>query len=88
MFFHCVGVMNNEDYNYVRIFLVTKKVPANIRQTKSNFIALSKKYKINQKGFLTREGKIVVKKFHEEKIFREFHKHSGRNACWEKIKQR
>lgn len=80
--------MENSTYNAIRFYLGTGRITSNLPSTKSNFIATAKKYKINKKGFLTRGGKIVVKKIHEEKIFAQFHKHSGRNACWEKIKQR
>ena len=80
--------MENQTYNGIHFYIGTGIIPSSIPSTKSNFIAMAKKYKINKKGFLTRGGKIVVKKIHEEKIFAQFHKHSGRNACWEKIKQR
>ena len=80
--------MDDSFYDQVKDFLMHGIIPENIASTKSNFIATARKYRINARGFLTRQNKCVVRASEQELIFTTFHKHSGRQACWERIKQR
>ena len=80
--------MNGKEYNALRCYLKYGKFPKKT-SSKSNFKALAKKYKLNSKGNLTRENKIVVKKKDLGKLFDQFHKgHSGRDKTWAKINER
>ena len=80
--------MDDGLYDDVRIFLVHGIIPQNIPSTKSNFIATARKYQINEKGCLMRKKKYVVRQSEQEKLFAELHAHSGRTACWERIRER
>ena len=80
--------MNDSLYNETHTYLTSKILPFNIPSTVSNFRATAKKYKINKNGYLTRDGKIVVKASMQEEVFLAMHNHSGRIACWERIKKR
>ena len=80
--------MDDELYDQTMDYLRTGNIPEKVTSTRSNFIAKAKKYKINKKQFLTRYGKLVVKASMEKQMFLENHKHSGRIACWERIKKR
>ena len=48
-------------YNQTLQFLKNNTLPNKFPSTKSNFKDTAGKYKINKKGFLTRNGKIVVR---------------------------
>ena len=75
-------------YEQVRQYLLKKKIPKNLKTSKSNWLATARKYEINNKGCLIRNKKIVVKASLQEKVFEEMHRHSGRISCWERIKKR
>ena len=63
--------------------------PADVPSSRGNFIATANKYAVNRNGALTRNSKVCVKQGKMEKdVFKSFHEHSGRSACWEKIKAR
>ena len=84
-----VGViMDEQKYNDMKDYIATGKIPKNLPSTRSNFIATSKKYKLNKKGFLTRDNKVVIQAKNQQQIWKAFHNHSGRIACWERIKKR
>ena len=80
--------MDDKLYDQTMEYLRTGNIPENVASTRSNFIAKAKKYKINEKQFLTRNGKLVVMASMELKLWVENHKHSGCIACWERIKKR
>ena len=80
--------MNDQKYEETKNYIATGKIPKHLPSTKSNFIATSKKYKLNKKGFLIRDNKVVIQAKNQEQIWVENHKHSGRTACWERIKKR
>jgi glycerol-3-phosphate responsive antiterminator len=80
--------MDDELYDQIKEYLTNGTIPENVISTRSNFIAKAKKYKINKKQFLTRNGKLVVVASMELKLWQVNHKHSGRIACWERIKKR
>ena len=80
--------MEDELYDQTMEYLRTGNIPEKVTSTRSNFIAKAKKYKINKKQFLTRYGKLVVRASMEQQMVLENHKHSGRIACWERIKKR
>jgi hypothetical protein len=80
--------MDDQKYEQTKNYISTGKIPENLPSTKSNFIATSKKYKLNKKGFLTRDNKVVIQAKNQEQIWKAFHNHSGRSACWERIKKR
>lgn len=75
-------------YEQVRQYLLKNKIPKNLKTSKSNWLATARKYEINNKGFLIRNQKIVVRASLQEKVFEEMHRHSGRISCWERIKKR
>jgi len=80
--------MEDKLYEDVKKYLQKEEVPLNVPSTRANFIATSRKYSINARGFLTRENKPVVRVSEQEAIFEAFHDHAGRTACWERIKAR
>lgn len=80
--------MNDRLYDETHAYLTSKILPINLPSTVSNFRATAKKYAINKNGYLTRDGKTVVKASMQEEIFLALHSHSGRIACWERIKKR
>lgn len=80
--------MDDALYNQTIKYLETRDIPENVPSTRSNFIATAKKYKLNKKGFLTRNNKVVIQAKNQEQIWKAFHNHSGRSACWERIKKR
>ena len=80
--------MISRNYNDIRTFLKKGRFPKQV-SSKSNFKALAKKYKLNSKGNLTRENKIVLQRSDLDRVFSEFHKgHSGRDKTWAKINDR
>ena len=80
--------MQDKIYDATHAYLTSKIIPINVPSTVSNFRATAKKYAINKNGHLIRDGKIVVKANMQEEVFQHFHNHSGRIACWERIKKR
>jgi len=80
--------MDEKKYNDTKRYLQTGNLPEHVPSTRSNFIATSKKYKLNKKGFLTRDNKIVINANMQAHVFKQEHNHSGRIACWERIKKR
>lgn len=81
--------MDNALYQGIKKYLKDGNIPASIPSTKSNFLATAEKFKINKKGCLTRNNKIVVTKGKMElEVFSALHYHSGRIACWNRIKQK
>ncbi len=80
--------MDDQKYEQTKTYIATGKIPKNLPSTKSNFIATSKKYKLNKKGFLIRDNKVVIQAKNQGQIWKAFHNHSGRSACWERIKKR
>ena len=80
--------MDDQKYEETKNYIATGKIPKHLPSTKSNFIATSKKYKLNKKGFLIRDNKVVIQAKNQEVIWKAFHNHSGRSACWERIKKR
>ena len=82
------GTMQTKKYNDIKTFLIHGRYPKEYSSNKSNFVATARKYKINKKGNLLRDGKLVVKNSSKQKIFDALHNHSGRTACWERIRAR
>ena len=80
--------MENGLYNRIKAYLISGDEPDDVSSTKSNFYALANKHEINKKGNLIRNNKIVVTISMQENIFNEMHAHSGRSACWQRIKER
>ena len=54
--------MDDQIYQDVLQYKLKDTLPQKFTSSKSNFIALCQKYKVNRKGCLTRNGKAVVKK--------------------------
>ena len=77
-------------YMAIKRFLADGVEPKIPYSTLSNWRAEAKKYKINKKGLLTREGKPVLKKRDLPAIWKQLHLlgHSGRDATWKKINAR
>ena len=80
--------MDDSLYDQVKEFLINGTIPENVASTKSNFIATARKYKLNPRGYLTRQDKCVIRASEQELVFLDLHRHSGRQACWERIKQK
>ena len=80
--------MEYQKYQAIKNFLTKGIYPREYCSTKSNFVATARKYEINKKGNLLRDGKLVVKSSMKKKIFDALHNHSGRTACWERIRAR
>ena len=80
--------MEDQYYAEVKNYIKNGQMPEEVASTRSNFIAMAKKYKVNRKGLLTRDKKPVVKISQREKIWKEMHQHSGRTPCWERIRDR
>ena len=64
-------------YKAVLDYLVNGNEPDQFPSTKSNFLALSRRFNLRN-GELTRNAKWVVKKSEREAIFDAFHQHAGR----------
>ena len=79
--------MDDHLYEQVRQYLLKQKILKNLKTSKSNWLATTRKYEINNKSCLIRNRKIVVKASLQEKIIEEIHRHSGRINCWERIKK-
>ena len=75
-------------YQDVKHYLQTGEIPNNVPSTRANFIAAAEKCTLNARGFLTRQNKPIVRMSEQEAIYEEFHDHSGRTACGERIKAR
>ena len=75
-------------YKQIKNYLLHNTLPDEFRSTKSNFISMTKKYKVNRKKKLMRDSKPVVQMKERKKIFKSLHDHSGRTACWERINAR
>lgn len=80
--------MDCELYGEIVSYLKDKTLPLSYPSTKANFIKSAEKFRINKKGILMKNEKIVVKKEDRELIFQEMHWHSGRDPCWTRIKKR
>ena len=80
--------MNERVASDIAAYLDLQELPLSFPSNKSNFIATAKKFKLNAKKFLTRDGKVVVTKAMQEDIYNSLHKHSGRTSTWERIKSR
>jgi len=78
-----------EDLKFRQIFnyLESRIIPNVFSSTKYNFLQECSKYKVENKN-LIRDGRIVLKKSELNKVFKEFHQHSGRDPCWSRIKAR
>ena len=80
--------MDPNEYRKVKQYLQHAILPTNYTSNKSNFIALAGKYSLNGNGFLMRNNLVVVNQDMQSELWKTLHNHSGRNACWNRIKQR
>ena len=82
--------MNATRYNAIKRYLKDNIHIDDPYSTLPNWKAETKKYKINKKGLLMRDGKPVLKKSDLKQIWNQFHilGHSGRDATWKKINAR
>ena len=80
--------MEEELYQNVKEYLHSNTLPVTFPSTKSNFIGLANRYALNANGELQRNGLPVVRENMQLQVYEQFHNHSGRIACWEKIRQR
>ena len=83
--------MDDNLYAYIAEFKKNGSFPDTFASSKSNFVKLCRKYALNSKGVLLREGKIQVKQSERKQIFETCHDlktHSGRDATWAKISSR
>ena len=79
--------MENTKYKQVVRYLQSGSLPKVFSSTKYNFLTECSKYTLKNKS-LFRDGKIVLKKSELNKVFKEFHQHSGRDPCWSRISKR
>lgn len=80
--------MNDELYNDVLRYVAHGILPATYPSTKSNFIALAGHYAVNAVGFLTREGRVVIRHSELDTLWSQYHDHTGMNTAWKRIKLR
>ena len=77
--------MDRPLYEKIKLFFVAGTLPDVFPSNKSNFLALAKKFVLNGKGNLLRNGKIVICKDELEDIWNSVHGHSGINISWKKV---
>lgn len=65
--------MDDIKYNEIVCYLDTKTLPLVFSSNKRNFLRKCAKFSLNQKKHLLVEGRIVVRKSDEEKIFQNLH---------------
>ena len=80
--------MDNQLYEDVLNYLQTGALPNEFPSTQSNFVRTAGQYQVNHGGFLTRNGNPVVSEDNQAAIFEALHDHSGRTACWARIRER
>ena len=80
--------MEAKDYKDIYNFLKSGNFPRKTKSSRSNFRAKAKKFKIHKDGYLTRNGKQVLKKSQLQSVWLEMHMHSGRQKFWERLKAR
>ena len=80
--------MDHSLYLQVTEFLSTGTVPTVFPSTQSNFVAMCKKFSLNRKGRLVRDGRIVLKDTEIEETFHQLHQHTGRNKTYQKFRER
>ena len=80
--------MEDTRYQEVLEFLSSGSLPLTFQSTKSNFVALCQHYAVNSKGFLLREGKVVIRHSELDSLWAEYHEHSGMNGAWKRINQK
>jgi len=80
--------MENNAYYDLKAYVLSKKLPKTFPSTKPNFLATAAHYKVNLRGFLTREGKIVLKKSDLPRLWKQYHDHCGSNPTWNRIKSK
>jgi len=80
--------MIQNQYQNIKKYLTQGTYTKTYSSNKSNFVATARKYRLNKKGNLMRNGKLVVTMAMRQKIFDALHNHSGRTACWERIRAR
>ena len=74
-------------YSYVN-YLNDGTLPLRFPSTKSNFIAVCQKFRLNENIYLIRNDKLVLRKSELENVFQEIHQHSGRDKTYEKFHNR
>ena len=68
--------MEDSKYSSILNFLKYAEIPAELTSTKGNFVSMAQQYKINQKGYLIRDKKLVVKCSERDTIFKEMHRNT------------
>ena len=76
--------MNRETYDGIKAWLLRKELPPNAG---SNFARNVKLYEVNQKGFLTRGGKLVLLEQDLPQVWSKIHGHSGRDKTIAKFRK-
>lgn len=80
--------MEAQKFEQIKEFLTHGIIPEELTSTKGNFIATARKFSLNKKNTLMRDGRPIVTVKMQEQIFNALHNHSGRTATWERIKAR
>ena len=78
--------MEDSLYQNVLAYVAHGELPDDYPSTKSNFLSLCAHYTVNEKGYLCREGKVVVKESDLPRLWSEYHSHTGMNATWKRIR--
>ena len=78
--------MDAKLYSDIHNFVQHGTLPLDFPSTKSNFVTTCSHYTVNSKGFLCRDGKVVVHENELEKLWSQYHDHTGMNNAWKRIK--
>jgi len=71
--------MEEARYKMLSNYLNTGTLPRVYPSTKSNFISEAKKFSLNGKNRLVRDGRIVLKQRELDETYEQLHQHSGRD---------
>ena len=80
--------MEEGQYHMISNYLISGALPRVYPSTKSNFISVAKKFSLDEKNRLIRDGRIVLKKEDLERVYKELHQHSGRSKTYAKFRKR
>ena len=80
--------MDEKNYNSIVSYLKNGTLPLSFSSTKGNFIRQAQQFHVNPVGRLMFGNRIVLKLEERAPLFAQVHNHSGRDACWKRIKDR
>ena len=80
--------MEEQKYLSIAAYVQHGVLPEIFPSTKANFIRMAGQFTVNSLGRLMFQQKIVVLQQETQNLFDTMHSHSGRTACWKRIKAR